>query len=80
MILVSVYDKKACAYFKPFTSATKDTAIRELAVVAADPKSDFAKYPGDFDAVVIGEFDPEQGVVKGCSHVILAIPRPVEVK
>jgi len=75
MILVSMYDKKARAFFKPFTSATHDTAIRELTVLARNPESDLSKYPDDFDAVVVGEFSEVHGVLTPCAHVILSIPR-----
>lgn len=77
MILVSMFDKKARAFFKPFTSATEETAVRELAQVAKSPESPIYQFPDDFDAVKIGSFNAETGELIPCAHVILSIPREV---
>lgn len=78
MILVSIHDKKARAFYKPFTSATIETAQRELAASAASPDSPLFTHPFDYDAVMVGMFDPTNGSILGCDHAIISIPREVK--
>lgn len=79
MILLSVFDKKARAFFRPFTSATPATASRELvASLQADAKHPLALYPDDYIVYVIANFDETTGVVSPCEHMPVAIPRKVK--
>ncbi|AXH75525.1 MAG: nonstructural protein [Microviridae sp.] len=79
MILVSIRDLKADAFFKPFTSANADTAVRELNALVAKGDSPLSEYPDDYQAIVVGSFDEKTGVVSGLDPVVLTIIRPLRV-
>ena len=59
--MYTVRDSKAEAFFQPFFSPNEDTATRALAIEMAQPNSNLAANPQDYDLFHIGEFDDITG-------------------
>jgi len=53
----SVYDSKVEAYLPPLYFKSKGEFLRSFAEAANDPKSNIGKYPADYTAFEIGEWD-----------------------
>lgn len=63
--IFAVWDSKVEAYLTPFFMRTKGEAVRAWQSVVNDPKTNFAKYPGDYTLMEIGEYDEYSGNIKG---------------
>ncbi len=62
MIMFSIRDQKSDGFNRPFFSATRATAMREVSLGLRDD-SPMSVYAQDFKLFEIGEFDPTSGVV-----------------
>lgn len=62
MIMFSIRDQKSDGYNRPFFSATRATAMREVSLGLRDD-SPMSVYAQDFKLFEIGEFDPHTGIV-----------------
>lgn len=60
MRMFSIHDHKAQAYNRPFFSATRATAMREVAVGLQNDQA-MTVYATDFTLHEVGEFDPNTG-------------------
>lgn len=61
--IFSVYDSKAKAFITPFFTATVDVALRSFGEAANDPNSMFARHPGDYTLMEIGDFLIDTGEI-----------------
>ena len=59
----TVRDAKADAYLAPFFMKTKGLAIRGFETTVNDQKTEFNKYPEDYDLYQIGEYDEQSGKI-----------------
>lgn len=57
----SVYDSKAEAFLLPIYAATTAVAIRMFGAACNDPKTDFARYAGDYTLFEVGTWDTTTG-------------------
>lgn len=65
-VIMVVKDIKGNLYVQPHVVETVDIAIRDFKEAATDEKkqSTLAKYPGDYDLLHIGYFDPQNGTIE----------------
>ena len=68
----SVYDSAAARYLDPFTGPTPEVAIRGFKQACNKPGHAFNDHPADYTLFVIGQFDPEKGL-------LLPIKEPVNL-
>lgn len=61
----SVFDTKAELYRSPFYMNTVGEALRAFQDLANDPSSQVNKHPGDFQLVLIAEYDDATGTFVG---------------
>lgn len=64
MQVFSIRDAKSEVFHHPFFQNTSDEAIRSFQTAVNDPKTNFYKYPDDFDLYHIGEYDDHTGLMK----------------
>lgn len=69
MILVSVYDKKACEFAPVFCVNNNVVAVRNFETTVKQGNNNLSDYPEDFSLVKVGEFN--EGVVSGCEPITL---------
>lgn len=62
-LLFSIYDVKANTYSVPFPAANRDLAIRQFAATCTDPGSLLSKFPGDFQLVLVGDYNDSNGSI-----------------
>lgn len=60
--IFSVYDSKVEAHLPPLFYKSKGEFLRAFAEAANDPKSNIAKYPGDFTAFELGSWCDSTGI------------------
>nr|QJB19912.1 MAG: nonstructural protein [Microvirus sp.] len=77
MILVSIFDKVANTYYKPFTAHNIADATRQLSLAANDPQSPLNQAPNDYAAYKVGVWDPELGTVTPHAHVAVPFQIPL---
>ncbi len=56
LILFSIYDSKAQAYFPPFCLHNPQMALRQFSDMVNDPETRISKHPEDYTLFQIGEF------------------------
>lgn len=61
--IFAIFDKKALSYSQPCYFHNKSLALRAFSELVNDQKSDPSKYPADFSIWMLGEWDPQQGVI-----------------
>lgn len=62
MLFFSFRDIKASTFLSPFPSASEATAVRTVAQVLKDGKSNFSQFPMDFELWFSGHFDEAKGL------------------
>lgn len=55
MKIFRIYDKKSETFGRPFSSATRGTALRELMSNLTEPNNPLAEYPEDYTLYEVGE-------------------------
>jgi len=60
----AVFDSKACAFLQPFYSVNVATAIRDFASAVHTEGHAFARYSGDYELFLLGEWDQYEGQIK----------------
>lgn len=63
----SVYDSAAARYLDPFVAPTPDVAIRGFKQAVNREGHQFNLYPADYTLFLVGDFDPEKGIVIPCN-------------
>lgn len=67
----SILDNKSHLYSPPFLSRHTGEAIRSFTDLVNDERSSVSKYPGDYQLVMLGEFDDEAGMFINQKQVFL---------
>ena len=62
MQVYCVYDLRTKSLLKPFFAENDVQAMRGFAAAIANPETDFARYPEDFELMEIAVYDAENGV------------------
>lgn len=73
MFIYSVFDKKGNFFTSQFFAKNDAEAVRSVARVANDSRSDLSMFPYDFALYCDGEFDSNNGLVSGFNplkHVV----------
>lgn len=81
MILVSMFDKVAKTYYKPFTAHNLNDATRQLTLAASQPDSMLRLHPHDYTAYQVGKWNPETGEIAPTAHMAVpfGLPLPMSV-
>jgi len=75
-----VRDRKAKIFHKPFIERDHVMAIRGFEDACKNPETPFAKWPGDFELLYLGDFDPATGRMKELEQfTVLADPLQFQV-
>ncbi len=61
--LISIYDSKSMAYDHPRHFRTRGEFIRAFQEALKNPETTYSKYPEDFTAFEIGEWDEHTGTI-----------------
>jgi hypothetical protein len=70
-----VRDRKSATFWTPVFDRDHVQATRSFEVACRNPESQFAKWPGDFELLFLGEFDVKSGKFKFLEHpLVLADP------
>ena len=67
--MYSVFDKKSQLYAVPFIEVNDGTAIRAIQDIMRNPEHPFARYPGDYDLIRVGEWSDETCVITQAAPV-----------
>lgn len=67
----SVYDKKADMFGPLFLSNNDETAKRDVQNLLQNPNSTLSQFPGDFDIMLLGNFNDSTGVLQPMDHPLL---------
>lgn len=63
MRMYSLFDRKMREYGAIVLGSNDESIVRALREMLGSSASTMAKYPGDFDLMCLGVFDPETGVI-----------------
>lgn len=69
MKILSLYDKLAETYGKPFVSPNLAVATRDFSQACQEEESVMAKYPNDIELCYIGDFDEITGQIIPCKNI-----------
>jgi len=61
LLLVAVYDKKACVFSQPDVAVQVGQAVRSFSDAVNNPQTAFNKHPEDFTLYQVGFFDDNSG-------------------
>lgn len=69
MKILSLYDKKAERYSKPFYAQNLAVATRDFAIACKEDKSPMAMFPNDIELCYLGDFDENNGQIIPCKTI-----------
>lgn len=71
LLVFAVRDMKAETFGNPIIQRTRQEALRAFGAEASREGSLVHQFPGDFSLYLIGEYDPENGLVEPVTHSLL---------
>lgn len=71
MRVYSLFDRKVKEYLSLVLASTDEAVRRAVMEGIPGSNSTVAKYPSDFDVMYLGDFDPEDGSLRGCVKPLL---------
>lgn len=83
--MFAIYDNKTEAFNAPFFAPTDGAATRMIQDALADPNTQLARHPQDFNLFHVGEFRHHSGQVFGLEAprnlglLVEWLPKPMEV-
>lgn len=67
-VVMSVFDKKADAFIRPFLVPTVRVGARAFQSIILDSTSDLHQFPDDYNLMELGTFDDNSGVYENLKH------------
>lgn len=64
--IYAIHDKKTGSYYTPFTTSHDEQAKRSFVGAVGNDKTDFFRYPSDFDLYRLGMVDHTSGRLTSC--------------